>query len=329
MTGQEKGIQAVLLAGDRRAARAVAGHSKAFVPVAGRPMLVHVLESLLHTPEVSEVFVVGDPVRLEKTLGEHGLLDLAASRGRPVHVLPQRETLYENVWHAFLRALPPGEQDPDHAILVVPSDIPLVVPEEISEFVRRARASGVDYVIGISPESALLPYAPRDGEPGIRMASFNVREGRFRQNNLHFVRPLRMSKRHLIEDMYESRYQKQLGNMLRLGWQILRQEYRHLWVVFYYVLMHVAAVLDRRGYRRAADRVRARIPIQRIELGIGQLLGTRFGTVETGLGGAALDVDNDEDLAVVDKMLPAWKERQARLARESSPGPDPPSAPEP
>jgi hypothetical protein len=138
-----------------------------------------------------------------------------------------------------------------------------------------------------------------------------------------------MSKRHLIEDMYESRYQKQLGNMLRLGWQILRQEYRHLWVVFYYVLMHVAAVLDRRGYRRAADRVRARIPIQRIELGIGQLLGTRFGTVETGLGGAALDVDNDEDLAVVDKMLPAWKERQARLARESSPGPDPPSAPEP
>ena len=46
-------VQAVLLAGDRGASRVVRGRSKAFLEVAGKPMLVHVLEALLHTPEVS------------------------------------------------------------------------------------------------------------------------------------------------------------------------------------------------------------------------------------------------------------------------------------
>ncbi len=79
--------------------------------------------------------------------------------------------------------------------------------------------------------------------------------------------------------------------------------------------MHLAAVMDRRGHRRIADWLRRRIPMARIERGISGLLRTRFKTVTTGFGGAALDVDNDADLEVVDKMLFRWKERQARLAR--------------
>ena len=101
-------VQAVLLAGDRGASRAVRGRSKAFLEVAGKPMVVHVLEALLHTPEVSEVFAVGDTVRLEKALAEFGCLQLAASRGKPVQIVPQRNSLLENVWHSFLRTLPVG-----------------------------------------------------------------------------------------------------------------------------------------------------------------------------------------------------------------------------
>ena len=92
-------------------------------------MIVHVLEALLHTPEICEVYVVGDPIPLEKVIADHGCLQLAARRSCPVHFVPQAETLYQNIWNAFLRSLPPGRPDPDHAILVVPSDIPLVIPE--------------------------------------------------------------------------------------------------------------------------------------------------------------------------------------------------------
>jgi GTP:adenosylcobinamide-phosphate guanylyltransferase len=199
-------IQAILVAGDRSASRTVRGTSKAFVLVAGKPMFVHVLEALLHTPEVSEVYLVGNAARLAGAVAEYGCLSLAAARGRPVHIVPQRDSLYANVWYTFLRTLAPGRTDANHAVLVVPADIPLVIPEEISEFVTRAEAADADYVVGLSPESALARFAPHDGAPGVEMAYFNLREGRLRQNNLHWVRPLKMGNRHYVDEMYENRY---------------------------------------------------------------------------------------------------------------------------
>ena len=70
---REGSVQAVLLAGDRGASKAVRGASKGFVKVAGKPMVVHVLEALLHTPEVNEIFAVGDPIKLEKAISEYGV----------------------------------------------------------------------------------------------------------------------------------------------------------------------------------------------------------------------------------------------------------------
>jgi GTP:adenosylcobinamide-phosphate guanylyltransferase len=312
-------IQAVLVAGDRRAARAVRGASKAFVEIAGRPMVVHVLEALLHTPEVSEIWVVGDAPRLQRVAREFGCVDLATARSRALHFVPQRDTLYENVWYTFLRTLPAGEPREDHAILVVPADIPLVVPEEISDFVRHARALDADYVLGLSPDVALAPYRPRDGEPGLEMACFNVREGRFRQNNLHLVRALRMGNRQYIQDMYENRYQKQVGPMLRLAARIVRREFRHLWVLWYYLLIHLAGWADRSGRAALADRLRRRVPLATVERGIGELLRTRFRVALTGHGGAALDIDNDADLEVAEKMIFRWKEMQARVPAEAAP----------
>lgn len=309
-------IQAILVAGDRGASRAVRGRSKAFVEVAGKPMVVHVLEALLHTPEVSEVYAVGNAARLERSFAEWGCLGLAAAAGRPVHVVPQRETLYANVWYTFLRTLRPGARpDTNHAVLVVPSDIPLVVPEEISTFVARAEASGGDYVVGLSPEAALAPFAPRDGAPGVEVAYFNLREGRFRQNNLHFVRALRFGNRHYVEDMYENRYQKELASQVTLALRVIRKEWRNLWVLRVYFLIHLAGVLHRRGWTGLADRVRAWLPLATVERASSALLRTRFKAVTTELGGAAIDVDNEADLEVVEKMLERWKAMQARIAR--------------
>ena len=308
-------IQAILVAGDRSASRTVRGTSKAFVEVAGKPMFVHVLEALLHTPEVSEVYLVGNPARLAAAVAEYGCVSLSAARGRPIHIVPQRDSLYANVWYTFLRTLAPGRTDANHAVLVVPADIPLVIPEEISEFVARAEASGGDYVVGLSPESALARFAPRDGAPGVEMAYFNLREGRLRQNNLHWVRPLKMGNRHYVDEMYENRYQKELWSQLRLAWRVIRREWRNLWVLGCYFMIHVAGLLHRSGRIEAADRVRRFVPLSAIERASSALLRTRFRTVTTELGGAAVDVDNEADLEVVEKMLERWKALQVRLAR--------------
>ena len=307
-------IQAVLVAGDKGASRAVAASSKTFVELGGKPMFVYVLETLLRTPEVSEIWVVGDVPRLEKAIAEEGCVELATARGCPLHVLPQRDSLYENVWETFLLTLPPGPPDPDHPILVVPADIPLVLPEEISDFIQKSLVSDAQYALGLSPDVALEPFAPSDGEDGITMAYFNLAEGRFRQNNLTVVRPLRVGNRRYIQAVYENRYQKELGKGLRLAWQMLTREFRNLSVLFLFILLHLAGTLDRRGYRRAADRLRTWVALPAVERGMSKMLRTRLRFVMTELGGAALDIDNEADLAVAEKMMGRWKEKQARQA---------------
>jgi hypothetical protein len=87
--------------------------------------------------------------------------------------------------------------------------------------VRKGLAINVDYALGLVTEHELEAFYPKDGAPGITMAYFNLREGRFRQSNLHLVKPAKLGKRHYIEDMYEHRYQRQLGQALGLAWRIL------------------------------------------------------------------------------------------------------------
>jgi hypothetical protein len=61
------------------------------------------------------------------------------------------------------------------------------------------------------------------------------------------------------------------------------------------------------------------VPLATVERGIGALLRTRFRVAMTGHGGAALDIDNDADLEVAEKMIFRWKEMQARLPPEAPP----------
>ena len=103
----------MLVAGDRGHSRAVRGQSKTFVQLAGKPMVVHVIEALLHTPEVSEVYVVGDPIRLEKAITEHGCLLLAAARACPIHIVPQLSSCPVNDQLSLQVALQAEQREPE------------------------------------------------------------------------------------------------------------------------------------------------------------------------------------------------------------------------
>ena len=48
-------------------------------------------------------------------------------------------------------------------VLVAPCDIPLLVPEEVDEFILRCNLREYDYAIGITSERVLSHYHPRDG----------------------------------------------------------------------------------------------------------------------------------------------------------------------
>ncbi|MDJ0866677.1 MAG: NTP transferase domain-containing protein [Myxococcota bacterium] len=317
------GFPAIVTAGDRRAAKDVCGESKPYLVLAGQPLVAHVVSVLQRVPEISEVWVVGNAERLEAVLGD---ASFRAGLVKPLHVVPQFRNLYENGWETYRRLLPgaPAEgRDPEEAdppALFLSADLPFATPQEISAFIRRSLAVGCDYAVGLCTEGSLEPFYPGAGRPGIRMAYFNLREGRFRQSNLHWIRPGRVGHRYYIEEMYEHRYQKQFGQILALAWRLLRIENGGLAVLYYYVMMQLASIADRNGLRRLADWLRDRIPLRRIEAGVSALLDTDFRFVVTEVGGCAVDIDLDSQFEAARERYDEWCTQQ-RVHAERLHGP--------
>ena len=228
MLPTSQNLDVIVTAGNRGASRPVCGDNKAFLPLAGVPIINYVLSAVERARCTARIFVVGDTTRLAAALA---VPNTPWGGTRPLYLLEQGNTLYDNVWNAFLHTLPdytPGTDwrlyldTPacDKAVLVIPGDIPLATPDEIDAFVDGCDLSRYDYCLGLSAESVLRAYYPQAGRPGIQMAYFTLRDLRVRQNNLHLVKPLRLGNRHYVQKVYDFRYQREWRNILRLGWEL-------------------------------------------------------------------------------------------------------------
>jgi hypothetical protein len=315
-------LPAIVTAGDGRAAKAVHGESKVYLELGGLPLIAHVVLALQRVPEISEVWVVGNADRLEVALGSDRV---RRELRKPLHIVPQFRNLYENAWQTFRRCLPgagPQGRDPtgpdlDQRVLYLSGDLPFAQPQELSALIRQGLATDVDYVIGLVTEESMVGFYPKGpGEPGIRMAFFNVAEGRFRQSNLHFSKPARIVNRRYIEDLYEHRYQKEFGNIVRLAWKLLRSEQGGARLLLYYALMHLAAIADRRGWRRIADRLRRGLPLRRVEATLSLLMRASIRFEATKVGGCGVDIDNEYDYDASLARFEEWKAAQEARALE-------------
>ena len=275
------GVSAIVTAGDLRAARAVYGESKVYLQVAGEPLVVHVVRALQRVPEVDDVWVVGDAKRLEAAFSDERI---RGDLSKPLQIVGQFRNLYENSWQTYRRSLPgappdgrdPEGEDLDRKALFISADLPFATPQEISEFINRGLVADCDYALGLVPESALLPFRPTDGKPGVDLACFNLREGRLRQSNLHLAAPGRFGNRHYVESMYEHRHQREWGDMFGLAWQLLSSRQGGLMVAFFYGWMHLAGLADRWGLRGLSNLLRRGVSLGRNERALSRLLDTRF-----------------------------------------------------
>ncbi len=144
--------------------------SEALVAVAGRPMLDYVLGALFSAEGVGAVRVVGP----EADLGPH-LSRLYQGR---VALVPAEDSLMKNVL-AGARAADPGRP-----LLVVSSDIPLLTPEAVEDFLDRCRPWTADFYYPIIRRETV-----QEVYPGGRRTYVTIREGTFTGGNLVLVNP--------------------------------------------------------------------------------------------------------------------------------------------
>jgi len=313
-------VDAVLLAGDRQASIAVRDDNKAFLQLKGIPLFIHVLQALRKARHVRNVVVVGPAERIRAELGKHQIQSAAASE---VLVVEQRANMIENFKTGFVSAIGVdpsvpfeslrGSRFDETPVLISPSDIPLLTPAEVDEFIVRSNMHEYDYSIGVTSQKVLANYYPTGEKAGIQMIYFHVKEDLLRHNNLHMGKPLKFAHLDYIEKMYEWRYQTRFFNFVQMAFSLLFAGWRLLKGLRTFMLLQLSLYYDRHGHPNLSDRVRSWVGINRLAEGIGNTIGANVEIVYTHFGGAALDVDNAIDLAAIEARYDEWMEHQNQL----------------
>ncbi len=313
---------AILLAGEGESSYKVLHQHKAFLRLQGKCIVTHVIETLQRVNSIRAIYVVGAKETLGETLVQDGV---NLVEPKPIHLLPQRENLYQNIWHTFLATLP-ADHDPetletgpyrDRAALIVPCDAPLMSPFEVEYFINLSDPDHYDHVMGITPEASLEPFYPEGGKPGIRMAYLHLKEGNYRINNLHLVKPIRIGNRHYIEKMYQYRYQRNIRNVvpfaLKLFWKDKYKGYH------YYLGLILSLLFSNLNCPSLVRYFKSWVPKKGLEEWISQGLATRFKSLVVPYPGAALDIDNESDFNAMNIRFVEWKAYLKQL--EAGPAP--------
>ena len=310
------GVPAIVTAGDSRAAKAVYGKSKVYLEVDGLALVAHVVRTLQDCPEVDSVWVVGDTAKLEEVLGVEAV---TKSLCKPLHIVPQQRDLISNAWETFRRVLSgdvtkgrdPRPDELDTEVFLLSGDIPLATAQEFSSFIKASQARDADYALGLCPSDSLDVYRPQSaGESGISVAYFNVHDGRYRQNNLHYARPARIGRLDRIEEMYELRHQRRFWNMFTLALRILASRVGGFKIAWLFSLMHFAGVADRSGRPWLARFLARGVSLEINRTTISKILDTRFVFIVTESGGCGLDIDTEEEYDVICERFEEWSKAQ-------------------
>ena len=298
------------------------GQSKVYLEVDGLPLVAHVVRVLQDCSDIDAVWVVGDRNRLEAALGDDAI---QKNLRKPLHIVPQRRDLISNCWESYRCILSgdstagrdPGPEDLDQEVLFLSGDLPLATAQEISAFVEQARAGENDYVLGLCSASAIDLFRTGDASgPGIDVAYFNTRDGRFRQNNLHYARPGRIGRRERIEEMYELRHQRRFWNMFTLTMRLLFSGAGGIKIAVFFSFMHLAGIADRNGHPRLARILARYVTLDLNRITISKILDTRMIFAITEGGGCAVDVDTEEEYDTICARYDDWiREQRARAEK--------------
>jgi molybdopterin-guanine dinucleotide biosynthesis protein A len=181
--------------------------NKAFVLIAGRPLVAHVVAALSKTPSIDRIAVVGPEADLRPVLPES------------VTLVPAVGDIMDNVVRAIEVLQPSG------LTLVTASDLPLLTPFVVDEVLDACAAvPGGDFYYPIVPDNVVLAQFPAAQKMFITLA-----EGTFCGGNMMVLNPAILPRvRPFVERIIGARKQPLLLRLLvaqALGWSVFTKLY--------------------------------------------------------------------------------------------------------
>lgn len=311
-----KRYDAILVAGEGKASYKVCDQHKAFLKIDDKYVVNYVVEALREVESVNDIYIVGSREKLARAIEEGGIDTQSPKR---IFVVEQKDNLYENIWYTFLKTLPPYESEielehskyRDRAVLIVPCDSPLITAHEIEYFISKCDLDHYDHILGLTAEKDLEYFYPKENQPGIKMAYLNLREAKYRINNLHMVKPIRIENRHYIQKMYRYRYQRNIKNVILFGLSVIGKDKPMSYQ--FYIGLQLGLLFNSLKFHRLADFFSSWTPKKELEASISRILKTRFMGLEVPFPGATLDIDNYNDWETLKLRFDEWRAYLRRL----------------
>jgi NDP-sugar pyrophosphorylase family protein len=163
------------------------GRPKALIPIAGKPMISHVVEAVAGSRYVQHVVIVA----LEPTI--------KAQFPVPVDYVPDAGDILSNAESGLRYAL---DRYPNlNAILLSSSDVPTVTPSIVDAFVEECFHTDHDLYYTVVERSVMEARFP-----GSRRSYVHLREGDFAGGDIILIRPsLDITRRDLWEELAQAR----------------------------------------------------------------------------------------------------------------------------
>jgi molybdopterin-guanine dinucleotide biosynthesis protein A len=302
-------LDAIVLAGtDDNPRRMILGQNKALLEIGGRPLVRRVVDALLASPSVGQVFVVGPLRRLQ-----------AALAGMPpqVSLVQQQGKMLANAWAAIhaAEAFHASHGNLAHETrpyLFLSSDLPLITTDAVEDFIDRCAAedsrsgTGFSMLCGVAEEASLRQYYPQQGREGIRRPYVNLADCKVRLANIYVGRPRTLSNQAFLQVGFEHRKAEKWKNVLFLTWRFLSQS--HGWQAAWLSLRLQATLMASRNPGKLYRRLREGNTTERVETVCGKVLGGSIRMVISPYGGLSLDADNQDDFQVLNRRFGDWIE---------------------
>ncbi|HEY4690838.1 MAG TPA: NTP transferase domain-containing protein [Anaerolineae bacterium] len=185
--------------------------NKAFIPIAGKPMIQWVIDALAGSRHVDRLCVVG----LDESCG----IDFGP---KPVLFVPDQGRLTKNLWIGAQRILP-DTPDRDH-ILVCACDIPLITTAIVDDHIAMMLATPHDLYYTIVDRATMLARFPAS-----RRTYTHVRDGAFCGGDLNMASSKVIeTNKELWDDLLEAR-KSALRQAMRVGvWTLFQLATRTL-----------------------------------------------------------------------------------------------------